>query len=117
PVLAALAHWGARLLGPPDANAHLHEGWLAGALWTAVVGLAPEARIAFRVAGEEASLDAGTVVGGVTDDAEALVEGDATGFYHLVVDGAMDGLAIEGDRDAVVRLTSALARAGAPALA
>ena len=32
PVLHMLAHWGARSLGPPDADTPLEPGWLAGAL-------------------------------------------------------------------------------------
>ena len=35
PVLAALARWGARTLGPPGATADLTPGWLARALQTA----------------------------------------------------------------------------------
>lgn len=110
PVLAALAHWGARLLGPPGPTAQLHAGWLASALRTAVVDADAEARVTFRIAGEVASLDAGTVVDGALDDAEAVVEGDADGFYHLVVDGNSGGISVEGDIQTVERLVAALSR-------
>ncbi len=116
PVLAALAHWGARLLGPPGPDALLHAGWLASALRTAVVDLAPDARIAFRVEGEEASLDAGTVVTGVVDGVDAVVEANAAGFYHLIVDGRVEGIEIEGDSEAVARLVATLVLTTAPAL-
>jgi DNA-binding HxlR family transcriptional regulator len=117
PVLAALAHWGARLLGPPGPDVQFQRGWLANALRTAVVDLAPTARIAFRVAGEEASLSAGTVVDGVLVDADAIVEGDPDGFYHLLVDGDVTGVTVEGDAGAVTHLAATLARSTPIALA
>lgn len=112
PVLAALAHWGARLLGPPGPDVVFQRGWLANALRTAVVDLAPGARVAFRIGQEEASLSAGTVVDGVAEDAEAIVSGDATGFYHLVVEGNLDGVTVDGDLGAARSLVAALAPAG-----
>ncbi len=111
PVLAALAHWGARLLGPPGPDVEFERGWLANALRTAVVGLAPEARIAFRIGPDEASLSAGRVVDGVADDAEAIVSGDATSFYHLVVEGDLGRVTVQGDLGAVNSLVAALAPA------
>ena len=114
PVLSALGRWGARLLGPPDADEQLHPGWLAGALTVAVVDFALDARIVFRVGGETASLDSGTVVAGEIDDAAATIECDTTGFYYFAVGGSLDGVTIAGDAAAVARLAAALAPTLAP---
>ncbi len=108
PVLAALARWGARLLGPPEPGAQLHSGWLAGALAIAVVDLAPDARITFRVGAETASLDAGSVVDGELEGAAATIDCETAGFYHFVVSGDLAGLTITGDTEAVARLGATL---------
>lgn len=107
PVLSALAVWGARTLGPPS-EAELGPGWLARALRTAVAALAPDVRIAFRVGEEEASLVDGVVVDGCAQAADTVVTTDAAGLYHLVVSGALEDVAIEGDESAVRRLVEAL---------
>lgn len=107
PVLSALAVWGARTLGPPS-ETELGPGWLARALRTAVAALAPEVRIAFRVGEEETSLVDGVVVDGSAQTADAVVTTDAAGLYHLVVSGALEDVAIEGDESAVRRLVEAL---------
>ncbi|HWG56520.1 MAG TPA: helix-turn-helix domain-containing protein [Gaiellaceae bacterium] len=108
PVLHELARFGARFLGPPPAEA-LEPGWLLGALDLAVSPLAPAARIAFRIGDEEASLVDGAAVRGLADDPDAYVEADATAFYHLFVDGRLDGIHIEGERAIVERLAGAFA--------
>jgi DNA-binding HxlR family transcriptional regulator len=105
PVLASLAHWGLRTLGPPPADA-LEAGWLQKALQTAVASFAGEATIGFRIGDEQASVVAGTSVGGIAADADAVVSADALGLYHLFVDGRWDGVEVEGDRGVVERLVA-----------
>ena len=108
PVLHALAHWGARSLGPPPAEADLQEGWLEGALCIGMSLAAPPGRFVFRIGTETASLVDGEVYPGPVDDAEAVLEGEPSGFYHLFVNGSLDGVSIEGDRAAVERLVDAV---------
>ncbi len=114
PVLAALAHWGARTLGPPPPDAEMAAGWLERVLRTAVVGYAPEARISFEIGDERASLDGGVVVPGLIDDADAMVTGTPAGFYALVVLGDTSAVVITGDSDAVAGLGGALDPAPVP---
>jgi DNA-binding HxlR family transcriptional regulator len=108
PVLHELARFGARLMGPPPAEA-LTEGWLRDALDLALAPDAPAGTLAFRIGDEEASLVDGVVHDGVVEDADVLVEADPTGFYHLVVDHATEGVTIEGDADVLERLLVAFA--------
>lgn len=108
PVLHELARFGARLMGPPPANA-LEPGWLLGALDIAVAPIAGDVSIAFRIGDEEASLVEGRAVPGLVAVADAVVEGDAAGFYHLFVDGRLDGVRIEGDFRIVEQLVAAFA--------
>jgi DNA-binding HxlR family transcriptional regulator len=108
PVLHELARFGARLMGPPPPGT-LEEGWLPEALDLALSPVSPAGSIAFRIGSEEASLVDGEVVPGLVDDPEVLVEGDAVGFYHLVVDRQPDGVRIEGDRDVLERLLDGFA--------
>ena len=114
PVLAALAQWGARTLGPPPPDAEMAAGWLERVLRTAVVAFAPDARVAFEIGAERASLDGGTVVSGLLDDADATVTGTPAGFYALIVLGEPDAVAITGDREAVDGIVDALASGGVP---
>jgi hypothetical protein len=107
PVLAALARWGARTLGPPDTEADLAPGWLERALRTAVAPTAPGVRVAFRCGDEAASLLEGEVLPGLSPEATATVACDATGFYHLLVHGDLKGVRIEGDAADVERLVAA----------
>jgi DNA-binding HxlR family transcriptional regulator len=109
PVLAALAHWGARTLGAPPDDLETTPGWLEKALRTAVVAFVPEARIGFVVGDEHASLDSGVVVPGLLEDAEATVTATPGGLYSLVVLGDLRAVAVEGDIAAVERLTAAVA--------
>lgn len=113
PVLHELARFGARYLGPPPTEA-LEKGWLLGALDIAVSPVAGDVTIAFRIGEEEASLVEGRAVPGLVPVADAIVEGDATGFYHLFVDGALDGVRVEGDFRLVEQLVSAFAPAAEP---
>jgi len=107
PVLAALARWGARTLGPPGVTADLTPGWLARALQTAAAPSAPDVRVAFHCGDEEASLLEGQVRPGLSPEAAATVTCDATGFYHLLIDGKTTGVAIAGDTTSVERLIAA----------
>ena len=108
PVLHELARFGARLMGPPPPDA-LEPGWLLGALDIAVAPIAGDVSIAFRIDEEEASLVEGRAVPGLVGVADAVVEGDAVGFYHLFVDGALDGVRIDGDFRIVEQLVTAFA--------
>jgi DNA-binding HxlR family transcriptional regulator len=107
PVVAAVARWGARTLGPPPVEA-LTPGWLERVLRLAVAPAAPDARLVFRCEGSVASLDGGDVRGGPVEDPAAEISCDARGFYRMAVDGDLDGVRIDGDRDAVERLVAAL---------
>lgn len=113
PVLHELARFGAKYMGPPPADA-LEEGWLLGALDLAVSPLAGGMTVAFKIGGEEASLVDGRAVPGLAAVADAVVEGDAPGFYHLFVDGALDAVRIEGDFRAVEHLVAAFRPTAAP---
>jgi DNA-binding HxlR family transcriptional regulator len=108
PVLHELARFGARLMGPPPPDA-LEEGWLLGALDLALSSDAPTGTLAFRIGTEEASLVEGVAVPGIAEDADVIVETDAVGFYHLVVDRQADGVRIEGDPSVLERLLDAFA--------
>jgi DNA-binding HxlR family transcriptional regulator len=108
PVLAALAHWGARSLGPPPPDAELVRGWLERALRTALADTAPPGRFELHVGDEVASVVDGVVVAGATDDPDVIVRCDATGVFHLLVDGEICANGeIVGDRDALERLAAA----------
>ena len=110
PVLHELARFGARYMGPPPADA-VEEGWLVGALDIAVAPLARAGTVAFRVGAEEASIVDGCVVPGIVAGADALVEGDPVAFYHLFVDGLLEGVRIDGDRELVEGLVAAFSPA------
>ena len=118
-VLHVLAHWGARSLGPPVARDDLEAGWLHGALRIALPYDCSGARLEFRIGEEVASVEGHTVVEGGIEDPDALIVGDAPGFYRLLVDRELDGVSIEGDVDAVRSLLAALPALGeqAPAAA
>jgi DNA-binding HxlR family transcriptional regulator len=112
PVLHEMARFGARYMGPPPSDA-LEEGWLVGALDIAVAPIAGDISIAFRIGDEEASIVDGRAVPGHVTVVDAVVEGDAVGFYHLFVDGQLDGVRIDGDFRAVEHLVAAFSPATA----
>lgn len=114
PVLHELARFGARLMGPPPPDA-LAEGWLVAALDLALSPLCRGATIAFRIGDEEASLVDCTATPGIAADYDVLVETDATGFYHLVVDRRLDGVRIDGDVAALDQLLDGFAPTPLPA--
>lgn len=109
PVLAALARWGLRSLGPPPEDLETPPGWLEKALRTTVVAYAPEARIGFDISGEHASIDRGSVVPGLVDDAEAVVTGTPQDLYCLLVMGDLGAAEIDRDVGVVEHLIGALA--------
>ena len=80
-VLHVLAHWGARSLGPPTSLDDLEPGWLPGALRIALPADCAPGTIEFRIGDETASLVDGQVVADAVDDPDAVVSGDAAGFY------------------------------------
>ena len=108
PVLHELARWGARSLGPPPLDA-LEDGWLVGALDISLSPLAVPGKIAFRIGEEEATLVDGLSVEGIVEDPDVLVESDAIGFYHLVVNRQLDGVRIDGDGSKLLQLLDAFA--------
>jgi DNA-binding HxlR family transcriptional regulator len=109
PVLRALAHWGARSLGPPAPDEQLEPGWLYGALRTSSCGVEPaEGSVEFRIGAELASVVDGEAVDGGAEDPDAVVTGEPAGFYHLFVNRDFDGVTIAGDRDVVERVLDAV---------
>jgi DNA-binding HxlR family transcriptional regulator len=107
-VLHVLAHWGARSLGPPAARDDLEPGWLHGALRIALPADCVDARLEFRIGDERASVDGGTILEGGIDQPDAVVVGDAAGFYRLMVERDLDAVSVEGDAEAVRSLLSRL---------
>ncbi|MCP9484619.1 MAG: helix-turn-helix transcriptional regulator [Gaiellaceae bacterium MAG52_C11] len=114
PVLHELARWGARTLGPPPLDA-LRPGWLKNALQIALSPVANEGRLAFRVGEEEASVVDGQSSAGIVADADVLVETDAAGFYHLLVNRELEGVRVEGDAELLERVVNAVATQPLPA--
>jgi DNA-binding HxlR family transcriptional regulator len=104
PVLHALGHWGARSLGPPPAELPTCAGWLANALELALrQGVFPGC-VEFRVGDETAWVARGEVLGEAPAEIDAVVEADPPGLYHLLIDGDLDGVHVEGDRSFVTQL-------------
>ena len=114
PVLHELARWGARTLGPPPLDA-LRPGWLKNALEIALSPAVTEGRLAFRVGEEEASVVDGKSEPGLIEDPDVLVETDAIGFYHLLVNRELEGVRVEGDAELLERIVRAVATEPAPA--
>ena len=106
-VLHQLAHWGARVMGPPRVE-DLQPGWLAAALQMAFLPATCEARVEFRVDDQLASLAGGGVHVGGLDEPDVVVTGDAAGFYHLVVDRDLGAVSVAGDEDALRALLATL---------
>lgn len=109
-VLHVLAHWGARSLGPPTSTGGLEAGWLAGALRIALPPAGTSSRVEFRIGDEVASVAGEDIVAGAVPDPDAIVIGDAPGFYGLLVDRDVDAVSIEGDLDAVHAILASLPR-------
>jgi len=114
-VMRELALWGARSLGPPTAEAELFPGWLHGALGTMLPDDAPPGRFLFRVGDEVASVVDGAVTEGTIEAPDVVVEGDAVGLYHLLIERRADDVSIEGDDALLDRLLDAMRTAAEPA--
>ena len=114
-VMHQLAHWGARVMGPPHAD-DLEPGWLVGALRIAFPPTVTAARVEFRIGEEVASLVDGEARSGAAEAPDAVVTSDAVGFYHLVVDRDLDAVSVRGSRTSL-RALLALLPPPAPAVA
>ena len=108
PVMHMLAHWGARSLGPPKPDEDLEQGWLAAALQIAFPKHATDARIEFRAGEEVASFAEGESRAGPVENPDAIVECDAAGFYHLVVDREIADVTVHGDPSVVEGILATL---------
>ncbi len=106
-VLHQLAHWGARIMGPPNAE-DLEDGWLVGALRMVFPPISSVASVEFRIGDEVVSLVNGDVREGPSDEPDAVVSGDAPGFYHLVVDRDLEAVSVQGDVDVLETLLETL---------
>jgi hypothetical protein len=72
--------------------------------------------VEFRIGDEVGSFVNGDICNGPIDEPDAVVIGDATGFYHLVVDRDVGAVSILGDADALGALLEMLPPTPAPAL-
>jgi len=106
PVLRELAHWGARVMGPPTRDVDLAEGWLQDALHIAMPPTSTT--IEFRIDEEIASLVDGSVVAGPAARPDVVVTGNARGFYDLVVERDLDAVEVSGSRTALRALLDTL---------
>jgi DNA-binding HxlR family transcriptional regulator len=109
PVLHALCNWGLRSLGPPRPDAEMPSGWLEQALRTLARLADPGLRLTVRCGDEVASIADGDAVPGELEDVQAVIESEPAGFYHLLVDGDLSGVEIDGDPAAVSQLAEAFA--------
>ena len=75
----------------------LEAGWLHGALRIALPSNCGGARLEFRIGEEHASLAGDEIVEGGIEDPDAVIVGDARGFYRLLVDRELDEVTIDGD--------------------
>lgn len=107
-VLHVLAHWGARSLGPPTSLDDLEPGWLANALCIALPSVSLPAAVEFRIGDEIASVSAGTVTGDSLKQADAIVTGNASELFRLLVDRDMSAVSIDGDVGAVEAMLASL---------
>ena len=107
-VLHVLAHWGAQSLRPPAVTGDLEPGWLHGALRIALPAASGSRRIEFRIGDEVASVVDDAIVEGPLDEPEAVVSGEAPGFYRLMVNRDIDGVTVEGEPGAVEAMLASL---------
>ena len=114
PVLHELAHWGARSLGPPGPETELFPGWLENAVRIGLASIPAAGSYVFRIGDEVVGLSDGEVVPDGVDDPDVVIEGDPSGFFHLLVDGDSTGLRFSGEPAAIERL---LAGGKTPSLA
>ena len=107
-VLHVLAHWGARSLGPPAPSGDLELGWLPGALRIALPLEHMRSRIEFRIDTEVAAVANGEVLSRAIDEPDAVIVGDGSGFFHLMVERSLGAVSVEGDVEAVRAMLAAL---------
>jgi DNA-binding HxlR family transcriptional regulator len=106
-VMHQLAHWGARMMGPPRAE-DLEDGWLVSALRMVFPPVSTAPSVEFRIGNEVGSIVNGDVYDGPIDEPVAVVTGDAPGFYHLIVDRDVGAVSVRGDDDALAALLETL---------
>ena len=106
PVLHELAHWGARSLGPPPGDLEGCRGWLVNALELTLPECGFEGCVEVRIGSERAWVTAQGIFDTPPADPDAVVRGNAQGLYHLLIDGELDHLRIEGRRDLVEQLVA-----------
>jgi len=109
PVLHELAHWGVRVLAPPDESFEGQPGWLEQALRLAISLDAPPGTFVFRIGDEVASLVDGSAEPGAAADADVEVAADPRGFYELFVNRRLDDVGVTGDRRLLEQLVEAAA--------
>jgi DNA-binding HxlR family transcriptional regulator len=109
-VMRELAFWGARSLGPPTEEDELFPGWLANALDTVLAPTAPPGRFEFRVGDEVASIVDGEAQSGPAEEPDVVVAGDPAAVFYMFVEGRLDLVSVEGDRDLLERLIDAAPR-------
>jgi DNA-binding HxlR family transcriptional regulator len=112
-VVAELALWGARTLGPPDLD-RLEPGWVQHPL-RLLTQPDFQGRIEFRVGDEITSVVDRDVRAGAIDDPDTVVETDPDGFYHLLLDGKSDGVEVTGDESLLSRWLERALPTAAPA--
>jgi DNA-binding HxlR family transcriptional regulator len=112
-VVAELARWGARSLGPPEPD-HLTPGWIRNPL-EIFLPAGFRGRIEFRVGSEVASIVDGSVLDGPCEQPNLVVETDSDGFYHLLVEGEAAHLTVEGDETLLARFLERASAQPAPA--
>jgi DNA-binding HxlR family transcriptional regulator len=113
PVLHELAHWGARSLGPPPAEVEGCRGWLVNALELTLESFDVGGCVEFRIDDERAWVSAGAVHHEPPREPDTVVTGDPRGLYHLLIEGDVEGVRVDGDRAVVQQLVAAQLAAAA----
>jgi DNA-binding HxlR family transcriptional regulator len=116
-VMNELTHWGLRSLGPPQDESELLPGWLLSALQAVFPPEPADACVEFRIGDEVASYVRGDICAGPAEQPDAVVEGDPTGLYRLLVDRDLEAVSLHGRPAAVSELLATLPQQhSAPAL-
>ena len=108
-VLAELAYWGVRSLGPPPEDEVFEDGWLEGALRTMVCRTPVAGTFEFRAGDEVVTVADGAVAHGPAGEPDAVLTTTPRGFYDLFVLRAWDGVEVEGERAAAERFVDEVA--------
>lgn len=107
PVLQQLAHWGARVMGPPSIS-ELEEGWLFRAVQLAVPVDATRASIEFRFGGEVASFVDGDAIDGPIEHPDTVISGEPMSLYRLFVDRDPSSVDVSGKRAVLQEILASL---------